>query len=86
MKRQYLFQLFCILSIILYSCKELKSDDAIDQIQKIKKPAVVFSKYDDGIWKSNQMTIKDASGKYIQLNDKSIEQLIKKYNVGDTIQ
>lgn len=65
----------------------LLEDSTISQLNKIKKPCVVFAKHKQGQWYDKPaMVIKDNTGKLIQLNSGSgLSALIDKYNVGDTI-
>lgn len=71
--------LLCVVS--LCSCHE---DTSLEQLQEIKKPAVVFAKYTDP-WESI-LIIKDVDGNLIYLeDDRFLRALLEKYNIGDTI-
>jgi hypothetical protein len=71
-------------AVSLSSCET----SSIEQLNKIKKPAIVYSKHKEQAWyESSSMVIKDADGKLIILNkDAELQSLIDKYNVGDTLQ
>lgn len=62
------------------------SSSAIDQLDAVKKPCIVFSVHKEkGWWDATQMTVKDASGNLIELDQSGLKQLVDKYQVGDTI-
>jgi hypothetical protein len=70
-------------TVSLSSCET----SSIEQLNKVKKPAIVYSKHKERAWyESSSMVLKDANGKLIVLNkDAELESLIDKYNVGDTL-
>lgn len=77
-----------ILLIAILTLLQSCNMTAVDDLNDCKKPAVVFSKHKgtDGYFGTNsQMTIKDADGELILLRRYLIEQLVDKYEVGDTI-
>lgn len=76
---------FLIHNLVLVMIMLSGCETAIEQIDKCAKPAVVFSKHKAYRAMNNEMTIIDANGTYIQLNNDGISQLIDTYKVGDTI-
>lgn len=78
-----------ILAILMLAAGLLSGCEtsSINQLNDIKKPAVIYSKHKEDIWyQSPSMVIKDANGKLVKLfADSDLRGLIDKYNVGDTL-
>jgi hypothetical protein len=76
-------QLIAFFAFLILGCGP---DSAIDQLNDIKKPAIVFSKHTAEYWyEDDQLTIQDADGELIEINGGRVKQLCNKFNVGDTI-
>jgi len=72
-----------MLSLFLAGCS---MPTAVEQIQEIKKPAIVFSKHEARYWSdSYELTLVDADGKMVEIDGINKAQLCERYNVGDTI-
>jgi len=73
---------FCII-VLCTACE----DSSVEQLQNIKKPAIVFAKHKDGDWDNhNTLIIRDANGNLITLTDDlELKALVDKYTVGDMI-
>lgn len=73
-------------AIILIVASLISCNDAFDDIKNCKKPAIVFSKHKSVfLIDRDRMTIKDADGNLISLHEIGCNELIDKYNIGDTI-
>jgi hypothetical protein len=73
-----------MLAVVLSGCGI--SETSIDQLNNCKKPAIVYSKHNATEWyDDDEMTLKDAEGKLLQLDSRKLSQLVDKFNVGDTI-
>lgn len=81
-KQNLVIATMCLLVAGLAGCSS-----STEQLNKIKKPAIVFSKHQSNAWyESPTMSIKDADGEIIALSsDDEVRGLIDKYKVGDTI-
>ena len=77
-----------ILGLILFLtfvCHGL-TKTAIQSLDSVNKPAIVFSKYTSDKWyEVNCLTVKDRNGSLIEITGEHVNQLIIKYKVGDTI-
>jgi hypothetical protein len=70
-----------LFAILLCGCG---SDSSLEQLQDLKKPAVVFAKHEG--YRENILIIKDAEGEFVAIEDDEIlPALLEKYYVGDTI-
>lgn len=75
-------KLLIVLAVFLTSC----ADTAIEQLNKVDKPCVVYSKVSAKNWfDDDQLTLKDRTGKLIEIDGFHRKQLCDKFNVGDTI-
>lgn len=70
-------------AMILCGCGEYPT--SVEQLQKVKKPAIVYAEHSD--YPNRILIIQDADGKLITIeNDNLLPALLDKYNIGDTIQ
>ena len=75
-------------TLLLFILSSLCScDNSINQLNDIKKPAVVFALHKPESWYENpSLIIQDADGNLINLRtDIELQSFVDKYTVGDTI-
>mgnify|MGYP001569580934 CR=1 FL=1 len=80
------FALIVLIILLLGSCKCTGPHHAIEQLEEMKDPIIVFSEFPEpsAAGMSSEMTVRDGDGNLVMLMW-GRNQLIEKYNVGDTI-